>query len=153
MRVFSLYGRLDICDRRWEEGLDRKSLRLQGSFRKALAKPEGSPSAKVVFREALSWRGQAKAPDILSHWNSSGKCSLTEAWWWIQGGYSWGSYKTMLSTANSLEGNLSGTFPWLPQPPAFIFVVMIYYRFVLLYRRYQIIAKCIFNIFTYPEIK
>ena len=67
MRAFYLYGRLDICDRRREEGLGKKSLRLQGSFRKALAKPEESPSAKVVFREALSWRGQAKAPSILSH--------------------------------------------------------------------------------------
>lgn len=67
MRAFYLYGRLDTWDRRRKEGLGRKSLGLQGSFRKALAKPEESPLAKVVFREALSQRGQAKTPAILSH--------------------------------------------------------------------------------------
>ena len=44
-----------------------RALDCKAVFRKALAKPEESPSAKVVFREALSWRGQAKTPAILSH--------------------------------------------------------------------------------------
>ena len=67
MRAFYLYGRLDTWDRRQKEGLGRKRLRLQGSFRKALARPKESPLAKVFFREALSRRGQAKTPAILSH--------------------------------------------------------------------------------------
>lgn len=44
------HGELDTWDGRRKEGLGRKSLGLQGSFRKALAKPEESPLAKVVFR-------------------------------------------------------------------------------------------------------